>query len=361
MRSTGQRRRRRKQHHQQQREGFTLVELLVVIGIIALLISILLPALSRAREAANTIKCASNLRSVGQGMAQYVTENKNTYPPAYFYDGMRITGSAPSGVETPTGATSGYVHWSSLIYKRKDTADTTAANSIFRTTSGWEMFQCPSMDKGGLPPTNTFPENSDGLPNDAGANVVDKQAPRCAFTVNEAICPRNKYCIGFQGALRTYSFVRGGQVHNSAGTILATELPKNAKIVIAAGEVSGSDVCKSHRPVHGFTSLSGSGQLDMSLVSRSMGGQPALRRIQKSELSDDPEVQLVTQSSQTRLDWVGRNHGTKRLEGGKDKRKTNFLYVDGHVETKTVYDTVGPVFEWGEQFYSLNPGNDILR
>src|SRR5690242_20135707 len=67
-------------HRRRNPMAFTLVELLVVIGIIAVLISLLLPVLTRAREHSSRIACAANLRSIGQGMYLYANAHRDRLP-----------------------------------------------------------------------------------------------------------------------------------------------------------------------------------------------------------------------------------------------------------------------------------------
>jgi prepilin-type N-terminal cleavage/methylation domain-containing protein/prepilin-type processing-associated H-X9-DG protein len=341
------------------RRGFTLVELLVVISIIALLISILLPSLKRARDSAKAVKCAANLKGVGTAIATYLAENQGVFPPSYVYP-IDAAGTWwwGSGGQDPLKRF-GYLHWSYFLFSDGKVKD--------------EVFQCPSMQNGGAPRTNPGPDPRHweaGQVDDTGAiapsptSVLDKQATRMAYAANAAIMPRNKVDPILEGP-RQNRLVRENEVKRQGDTIIATEYFNGWE---AISVTSGGDglLVKGHRPVNVFYHLGSGFNEYQSPPSTPYFRYGTDQNGDKPQSADDygllpasavkSRVNIIDFTSNiAKINAVGRHHpGGEARFGGT----ANFLFMDTHVSRLTPLQSLERRL-WGAKYYSLEGYNDV--
>jgi len=190
----------------ERRVGFTLVELLVVIGIIALLISVLLPALNKARRSAATVQCSSNMRQVSLAMIQYINANKGHLPPAAI---QPIPGVYPNGWWWASELVKqGYIKAPSVYSKPGDTVKKFERKNPFRCPEGVD--EDDSAGGGGDYPTdaknNAYRIVNDGSPGAQaeGFAVPSWYMPNCRnLSVSGAVAADPALLISGPGARQT--------------------------------------------------------------------------------------------------------------------------------------------------------------
>lgn len=326
------------------RRGFTLIELLVVVAIIAILISILMPALTGARRQTRAVKCAVSLGDVGKAFAVYLNENNDTYPSSYVYAYDSEGHWDPAQQATMESGQFGYVHWSWFLYNKGAVKD--------------DAFTCPEMPKGGLPRTNPGRDASNCEPgqldwqnNTTPTAIEDKQARRIAFTANQNIISRNKFQQSWPDNPRNDISVRSSDIRESRPVVLATEWNRNWHLIQQA-ERPG--VVKSHRPVNVVYSQTAGNQPFYEIATPNPNFQYGDPDAQEAfGLSPqrvlDEKSDGIFQTGVFEGNAVGRHHPGNDKFGGT----TNFMYTDGSVARKFIIETLKGR-EWGKKVYSLS-------
>ena len=321
--------------------GFTLIELLVVISIIALLVGILLPALGAARGTAQAIVCGGNLRGVGQASVSYSVDNKDLLPPSYAYP-YDDQGNWRWVDQQGTGANR-YVHWSYMIHDRGSAGD--------------EAFTCPALDGGGMPRTFPGSDSADREEWQTGVRDTDPdfQAPRMAYAGNATLMPRNKFN---EASSRQNRLVPINEVTRESSTILAAEYSENFALIR-----EGTNVSKSHRPITALKGVSG-GLISHMEPNSSYGLKRWVYGAEPYGLIDYDTLLQQTGGSTSAMssggpnvNAVARHHGGGGGSGAGGEGGGNFMYADGHVERKSVLETLNDR-EWGDKMYSVTGGDN---
>jgi prepilin-type processing-associated H-X9-DG protein len=274
------------------RVAFTLVELLVVIGIIALLISILLPSLQAARRQASMVQCASNMRQISMAMLMYVNANKGRFMPATVPDTAATDGTFPNGCWWPNELVRGkYINAPSLY----EQPGSSTADKKFNSSN---VFRCPE----GIPEEYT-----------PGFVLSGHEYPTAAGN--------NRFGIANDGTGAAEGLMIPSWYMLNTRTTAATNAMPNGSLIT---------------PFISFLSGGTDAQVNDSQWQRSMG------RVKKAA-----ELVMIVEASNNnwhdqamgtfegaalpniRLRRLGARHGKKTADGLN--AWTNFAFFDGHV------------------------------